>query len=123
MCPSWFVPWLAGGGLGIGIAFGVVAQRSRFCVVSAFSNLVLMRDYRQLHAYLAALGVALVGTFALEWLDLVAIADTAYRRPSLNWLGALGGGLLFGLGAMLAGAARRAPWSGPPKATSAPCWR
>jgi len=96
-------PWLAGGGLGIGIAFGVVAQRSRFCVVSAFSNLVLIRDYRQLHAYLAALGVAVLGTVALEWLDLVAIADTAYRRPSLNWLGALGGGLLFGLGAMLAG--------------------
>jgi uncharacterized membrane protein YedE/YeeE len=96
-------PWLAGGGLAIGFAFGVVAQRSRFCVVSALSNFAIMRDYRQLHAYLAALGVAVIGTFALEWWHFAAIADSAYRRPALNWLGALGGGLIFGFGAMLAG--------------------
>ncbi|WP_296809098.1 YeeE/YedE thiosulfate transporter family protein [Thiocapsa sp.] len=93
-------PWLTGGGLAIGFAFGVVAQRSRFCVVSALSNFVIMRDYRQLHAYLAALGVAVIGTFALEWWHLVAIADSGYRRPAFNWLGALGGGLIFGFGAV-----------------------
>lgn len=96
-------PWLAGGGLVLGVAFGVIAQRSRFCVVSAVSNFALMRDFRQVHAYLAALGVAVAGTFALEWADLVSVAESSYRRPSLNWLGALGGGLLFGLGSMLAG--------------------
>ena len=96
-------PWLAGGGLALGLAFGIVAQRSRFCVVAAVSNFALMRDYRQLHAYLAALAMAVAGTFALEWSDLAAIADTAYRRPTLNWMGALGGGLSFGFGAMLAG--------------------
>ena len=96
-------PWLAGGGLVLGAAFGIIAQRSRFCVVSAVSNFALMRDYRQVHAYLAALGVAAIGTFALEWADLVTIAESSYRRPALNWLGALGGGLLFGIGSMLAG--------------------
>ncbi len=95
--------WLAGGGLVLGMAFGIVAQRSRFCVVAAVSNFALMRDYRQLHAYLAALCVAVAGTFALEWSELVAITDTGYRRPAVNWLGALGGGLVFGFGAMLAG--------------------
>ena len=96
-------PWLAGGGLVLGAAFGLIAQRTRFCVVSAVSNLSLMRDCRQVHAYLAALGVAVVGTFALEWFHLVIIADSGYRRPALIWLGALGGGLLFGFGSMLAG--------------------
>lgn len=95
--------WLAGGGLLLGILFGAAAQRSRFCVVSAVSNLALMRDYRQLHAWLAALGVALIGTGLLEWSGLVAVADSAYRRPSLDWLGTLGGGLIFGYGSMLAG--------------------
>ena len=38
-------PWLAGGGLTLGMAFGIVAQRSRFCVVAAVSNFALMRDY------------------------------------------------------------------------------
>jgi hypothetical protein len=37
-------PWLAGRGLGLGAAFGIIAQRSRFCVVSAVSNFALMRD-------------------------------------------------------------------------------
>ena len=96
-------PWLAGGGLALGMAFGIVAQRSRFCVVAAVSNFALMRDYRQLHAYLAALGVAVAGTFFLEWSQVVSIAETGYRRPALNWLGALSGGVLFGIGAMLAG--------------------
>jgi uncharacterized protein len=96
-------PWLAGGGLVLGAAFGIIAQRTRFCVVSAVSNLSLMGDFRQVHAYLAALAVAVVGTFALEWFHLVTIADSGYRRPALNWLGGLGGGLLFGFGSMLAG--------------------
>ncbi|MCP4409968.1 MAG: YeeE/YedE family protein [Gammaproteobacteria bacterium] len=95
--------WLMGGGLVLGMLFGMIAQRSRFCVVAAVSNLVLMRDYRQLHAYLAALAVALLGTTILELGGWVDIAASAYRRPMLNWLGSLGGGLVFGFGAMLAG--------------------
>ena len=58
--------WLTGGALALGAFFGIVCQRSRFCVVAALSNLVLMRDYRQLHAYLAALAAALAGTGLLE---------------------------------------------------------
>lgn len=105
----------------LGLIFGAVAQRSRFCLVAAVSNFTLMRDYRQLHAYLAALGVAVAGTAVLEWTQLVAISETAYRLPSLNWLGALGGGLLFGIGAMLAGVVRHARWCARRKATSALC--
>lgn len=95
--------WLAGGGLVLGVLFGAAAQRSRFCVVAAVSNLALMRDYRQLHAWLAALGVALIGTGLLEWSGWVPIAESTYRSPALNWLGTVGGGLLFGYGSLLAG--------------------
>lgn len=96
-------PWIGWGGLVLGLLFGVVCQRSRFCVVAALSNLVLMRDTRQLHAFLAALGVALVGTGLLETLQWVDIGASSYRNASFNWLGALAGGLVFGIGAMLAG--------------------
>jgi hypothetical protein len=95
--------WLAGGGLFLGLVFGAVTQRSRFCMVAAVSNFALMRDYRQVHAYLAAVAVALIGTMALEWGQWVDIAQSGYRRPALNWGGALGGGLIFGFGSMLAG--------------------
>lgn len=95
--------WSMASGLGLGMAFGAAAQRSRFCTLAAVCNLSLMRDARQWHAYLAALGVAVTGTAALESSHLVAIAETSYRSPAINWLGALGGGLVFGVGATLAG--------------------
>ena len=96
-------PWITWGGFFLGLLFGVVCQRSRFCVVAAVSNLVLMRDTRQLHAFLAAFGVALIGTGLMETLQWVDIGASSYRNTSFNWLGALAGGLVFGIGAMLAG--------------------
>ena len=56
--------WLVGGGLFIGLLFGILVQRTQFCMVTAVSNIVLVRDY---------------------------------------WLVVIGGGLLFGVGSMLAG--------------------
>lgn len=54
------------GGLVLGFLSGATLQRTRFCLVAAVSNLVLLRDYRHLHAYLAAAAVAVAGTLALE---------------------------------------------------------
>jgi len=98
-----FNQWLVVGGLLLGATFGFLAQRSRFCVVAAVSNYVLMRDKGQLDAYMAAVAVAVTGTAILELGGWVQIAESVFRRPTLNWAGALGGGLLFGIGAMTAG--------------------
>ncbi len=95
--------WLIVGGLMVGLAFGVVVQRSRFCLVAAVSNLVLIGDTRQLRAFVAAVAVALLGTQALESASWVAVADSGYRSAQIDWVGAIGGGLMFGCGAMLAG--------------------
>jgi uncharacterized membrane protein YedE/YeeE len=94
---------LALGALLIGLVFGYVAQRSSFCTVAALSNWVLLRDYRQAHAYFAALGLAMLGTGLLEWGGLAAIADSSYRSPRFDLIGLLLGGLLFGFGSMIAG--------------------
>lgn len=91
------------GALLIGMVFGAVAQRTSFCTVAALSNWVLLRDYRQVHAYTAALGVALLGTGALEWSDLVSISESSYRSARLDWVGLALGGLIFGFGSLLAG--------------------
>jgi uncharacterized membrane protein YedE/YeeE len=72
-------------------------------MMAAVSNLVLMRDRRQLHAYLAAVAVATLGTHLLEAGGWVAIAESSYRGTRLDWAGALFGGLLFGFGSTLAG--------------------
>ena len=95
--------WSASGGLLIGFLFGLVMQRSRFCMVAAVSNILLIRDYRYVQAFLAAWAVAIAGAAVLESTQLVAISDSAYRGARLDWFGAVAGGLLFGVGAALAG--------------------
>jgi uncharacterized membrane protein YedE/YeeE len=95
--------WLVTGGGLIGMAFGVVMQRSRFCMVAAVGNFWLIRDLRQGYAFLAALTVAVAGTQFVEAGGWVAVADSAYRHGSINVGGALVGGLVFGFGAVLSG--------------------
>ena len=95
--------WLIGGGLGFGVLFGIIVQRSRFCVLAAVSNWVLMRDLRQAHGYLAAVAVAVTGTAVLELTGVVPVAESIYRGARVDWLGALAGGAVFGFGVVLAG--------------------
>lgn len=95
--------WLVAGGLGVGVVFGVLAQRFRFCMVAGISNWMLMKDYRQILAFAAALLVAIGGTQLLELTDTVAIATSSYRNSQFDWLGVIIGGLLFGIGGTLAG--------------------
>ncbi len=91
------------GGLALGVAFGAISQRSRFCLIAAVSNYALIRDSRQLQAWIAAFAVALIAAQALEGAGLVVLAESGYRRGGLDWLGALAGGLIFGIGGALAG--------------------
>lgn len=95
--------WLSAGGAIIGLMFGAAAQRSRFCTIAALGNWSLMRDYRQVHGYLAALAVVVFGTAFLEWGGWVELDASSYRTGTLDWLGVAIGGLVFGVGAMLAG--------------------
>lgn len=67
------------------------------------SNLVLMRDYRQFHALLAAIAIAVTGTQILSFSGIVSINESAYLVSRMNWSGAIIGGLLFGFGTILAG--------------------
>ena len=52
---------------------------------------------------MAALIVAITGTQLLEFTETVAIADSAYRNSQLDWFGASLGGLIFGIGGVMAG--------------------
>ena len=95
--------WLVGGGLAVGTIFAIMVQRFRFCLVAGTSNLLLIKDNRQAMAFAAALLVAISGTQLLEMMEVVAIADSAYRDNTLDWFGAAVGGIIFGIGATLAG--------------------
>lgn len=95
--------WLVGGGFAVGAIFGLLVQHHRFCMVAATGNFLLIKDNRQLLAFVAALLVAITGTQLLEFTETVAIADSSYRNSQLDWFGASLGGLIFGIGGVLAG--------------------
>jgi uncharacterized membrane protein YedE/YeeE len=88
-----------------GLVFGYVIQRGGFCLTRAISNAALTGDTTILRAYLLALLVAMVGVQALEVSGVVEIPI----RP-LHWLANISGGLLFGVGMIIAGGCAGSTW-------------
>jgi len=95
--------WLFAGGLTLGIIFGLVIRQYRLCLVAAIGNASLIKDYRYVLAFAVAMLVAITGTQLLEINGLVEISKVGYRNGTLDWVGVIIGGLMFGVGATLAG--------------------
>jgi uncharacterized membrane protein YedE/YeeE len=95
---------LALGGLFIGFAFGAVVYRTNYCAMGALSDIHNFGDYRRFRAWLLAAATALVGAQVLARSGIVALDKSMYlATPGLNWLGHIGGGLIFGFGMVYAG--------------------
>jgi uncharacterized membrane protein YedE/YeeE len=91
------------GGLLIGFAFGVVVYRTNYCAMGSLSDIHNFRDFRRFRAWILAAATALVGAALLEAAGVVDLARSMYLAPSFNWAGHIGGGLIFGIGMVLAG--------------------
>ena len=91
------------GGFAVGLVFGAVVQRTNFCTMGGMSDLVLMGDGRRFRAWVLAIAVAIIGTQALHFGDVVDINKSIYLTSNLGWLGATLGGAMFGFGMTQAG--------------------
>jgi uncharacterized membrane protein YedE/YeeE len=93
---------LALNGLVIGLAFGFLAQRSRFCLRSAVIEFARNQPGGKLTVWLFAFATALVATQALAIAGAfdASLARQIAARGSLS--GAAVGGALFGIGMILA---------------------
>ncbi len=88
-------------GLLIGLVFGLVAQRSGFCLMSGVRGW-LQRDGLKLRAFALAAAVAIAGTQALAAMELISLEQSLYLQPTFSWLLVPLGGLLFGYGMAMA---------------------
>lgn len=90
----------------IGVAFGIIVQRSRLCFAGAFRDLVLSNDGRLMRSIIAGLAVATVG-FSLLMARFVPNTSFGVLPPMAHVLpvgvSTLVGGVLFGVGMVLAG--------------------
>ena len=85
-------------GLGVGLLFGFILQRGRFCMYTAFRDMLLIKDFTLLKAYLLALAIQTVLIHLFRAMGLLA-----FSSPPFFWLAAVVGGFIFGLGMPLAG--------------------
>lgn len=92
-------------GLVVGVAFGFVLQRGRFCVTNAFRNVWVARSGTWITAFLLVIAVQAIGVTALTQLDLIHLS-----WGPLPWLGVIVGGLLFGVSIVLAGGCATGTW-------------
>jgi uncharacterized membrane protein YedE/YeeE len=88
-------------GLGLGVLFGALAQRSRFCLRRAIAGEDASERRGALAVWLTALTVATLGVqggAAMEWIDL---AQTRFVTSDIAATSIVIGGLVFGAGMVL----------------------
>lgn len=85
-------------GLIVGILFGFVMQRGRFCMNSAFRDTVLLKDYTLLKSVGAAVLVSMAGFAIMDAVGLIQI-----NPKPLFWGANLMGSFIFGIGMVVAG--------------------
>lgn len=86
----------------VALAFGAIVQRSQFCTMGAISDIVNMGAWTRMRMWGMAVGVAMIGFYAMGWLGWIDTGNTFYASGKVLWLSALVGGGLFGYGMVLA---------------------
>jgi len=93
------VLWL---GFGLAVVLGWIIQRSHFCTMGALSDWLLMRDATRLRQWALALAVAMLGLGVMTLLGTLSPLQSIYAVPRFPWLSYALGGLVFGVGMVLA---------------------
>lgn len=84
--------------LAIGLAFGLFAERSKFCLRSA---LVGSARRASMGVWLIALAFAVIGTQAAVFAELITFEEHRFFAAGLPILAILAGGVMFGAGMVL----------------------
>lgn len=94
----------AGGvGLAVGFLLGLCARLGDFCTLGALETAMIGQDYRRVHIWSIALGVAILTTQLADAAGLIDIGQSYYHSIAWNPLASIAGGLLFGYGMAMAG--------------------
>ncbi|MFW9987623.1 MAG: YeeE/YedE family protein [Candidatus Odinarchaeota archaeon] len=84
-------------GLIIGAIFGFILQRGRFCMNSAFRDIILLKEYKLAKAVAVSLVVLMVGFAIFAFAGVIDLNPRIFKPAA-----AIVGGLVFGIGMVLA---------------------
>jgi uncharacterized membrane protein YedE/YeeE len=90
------------GGLGLGVLFGAVAQATAFCSSGAITDWVREGSSNRLRAWGLAAAVAIFASQLLIGFGIVSLEKSMYLAAPLAFGGLVLGGLMFGIGMILA---------------------
>ncbi len=90
------------GGLIIGALFGIFAQRSKFCLRAAVVEFARGKIGQKTSIWLLVFAAALFGTQLLQSIGVMDLSDVRQLSNTGSISGALLGGLIFGVGMILA---------------------
>lgn len=85
-------------GVFVGLLFGFALQRGRFCMNSAFRDIIVVHDFTLFKAVAVALLVEMAGFAIMSLTGIITLAP----KP-LMWGANIVGSFLFGMGMVLAG--------------------
>lgn len=96
--------YLALGGFLIGALFGAIVFATNFCAMGSLADVHNFGDWRRFRAWLLAAATALAGAQLLQAAGVVGLDKSMYLAgPSLNWVGHILGGVIFGFGMVFTG--------------------
>lgn len=84
-------------GLIIGIIFGFILQRGRFCMNSAFRDIILLKEYKLVKSVLLAILVSMLGFAIMSFAGIITLNPKQFA-----WGANIVGGFIFGIGMVLA---------------------
>jgi uncharacterized membrane protein YedE/YeeE len=85
-------------GIPVGLAFGFALSRGRFCMNSAFRDIIVLKDYALLKAVGVAIIVSMVGFAIMDRAGIITISPSTFF-----WGANMLGGFIFGIGMVVAG--------------------
>lgn len=90
-------------GLFLGAVMGATAREARFCTFGALEDFVLAGKTQRIKAWALAIAVAMISVQIMHSAGIARIDEVFYLQPTFGLIGAVAGGLLFGLGMSMVG--------------------
>lgn len=87
------------------VIMGAVANKTHFCTMGAVSDWLNIGDSGRMRAWVLAMAVAIVGVIVMEAAGIVNLSSETfppYRSSNFSWARYVAGGLIFGMGMVLA---------------------
>ncbi|MFZ2988036.1 YeeE/YedE family protein [Ideonella sp.] len=94
--------WVLWSGFGLAMALGALARWSHFCTMGAVADVFHMGDWTRARMWILSVGTAAIGFGLLAGIGQIDPARALYTSPRLLWLSTAVGGLMFGVGMVLA---------------------